>query len=176
MIEGELIVNPDIGFEREIASAVIKHLVESGKKELGQEAVIPRQILPATDLNQPREVWEKDLTGGTINDYNPFVSDYKLSDKRLIAFWGVMKQDKGDDIVTTIRFRSSTEKVIGYWEIEDLEPGDKAILTKPQDAPIYDPKDSVDIYFYIEAQGITRLKLLGAVVEMPEIIMGPKSW
>jgi len=178
MIEGELIVNPAEAFERETKTAVIGQLVKRAETKLniGRAALSPRQILPQTDINQTREVWEKDLSAGTINDYNAYVSDYSLSDQRVLGVWGVYKAEKGDDIVTIVRFRQSTESVINYWQIEDMEVGDKAIITKPQDAILYDPKGKVDIYYYIEAQGKSRIKLLGATVEKKQKVMGPKAW
>ena len=178
MIEGELIVNPGAEFEREIKTAVIEQLLTRATKKLNiaRTAISPRQILPQTDINQTREIWEKDLSAGTINTYNAFVSDYSLSDKRVLGIWGVYKAEKGDDIVTVVRYRQSTESVINYWQIEDMEVGDRAIITKPQDAILYDPKGKVDIYYYIEAQGKTRIKLLGATVEKKQKVMGPKAW
>jgi hypothetical protein len=175
---GDLVVNPGKEFElklrNDIINQVMKRAVEKMSKSM--DALIAREILPKTDLGLAREIWEKDLSAGTVNDYNALVSNYDLSDKRLIAFYGIKKPSKGEDIVTMVRFRLGEEKVISYWNVEDMEPGDIAVVLDAHDAVIYDPKDKVDVYYYIEATGKTRLVPLGNTVEVKETVYGPKEW
>ena len=130
------------------------------------DSIVVRDILPARDFGTtyyPYNIWRKDFTSGTVNDWN-LAAKVDLDGDKVVGIYGVAKSKDGDDIVSAIKFTRGfgDTDIVDIWVIDDLEPGE----AKATDSPIvYSSTDTMGIYHYLKNLGVDAVVILGRVAE-----------
>jgi len=158
---GELTIDDIIGLRTTIISKLFD--VATRLTGLGRDELVPRSILPKTDLNLANETWEASI--GTANDWNPWINN-QLEDQRFIVFYGLANLS-ADPITTAIKFSTGANKTktIDVIQYEDLYSNKERVDGYFNRYIIYKHKQYVNTELYARATGTERLVLKGYVVE-----------